>query len=130
MVVTIKFNICLIFVSIKSFKKVNLESGGYTHMPKENDVLLWCLIGLFSAWGGATRYILNTEKKKSKRRWIAMIFEIIISCFTGFIGGLLAMEYGSSDYIALVVAGLLGSMGGTGLKLLYQKVFNLKVDKK
>lgn len=29
-------------------------------MPKENDVLLWCLIGLFTAWGGATRYILNT----------------------------------------------------------------------
>uniref|UniRef100_A0A3B0MIN6 Holin n=1 Tax=Arsenophonus endosymbiont of Trialeurodes vaporariorum TaxID=235567 RepID=A0A3B0MIN6_9GAMM len=127
MVVTIKFNICLIFVSIKSFKKVNPESGGYTHMPKENDVLLWCLIGLFSAWGGATRYKYG---KKSKRRWIAMIFEMITSCFTGFIGGLLAMEYGSSDYIALVVAGLLGSMGGTGLKLLYQKVFNLKVDKK
>lgn len=59
-----------------------------------------------------------------------MIFEMIISCFTRFIGGLLAMEYGSSDYIELVVAGLLGSMGGTGLKLLYQKVFNLKVDKK
>lgn len=96
-------------------------------MPKENNVLLWCLIGLFSAWGGATRYILNTEKKKSKRRWIAMMFEIIISCFTG---GLLAMEYGASGYIALVVADLLGSMGGTELKLLYQKVFNLKVDKK
>ncbi|WP_181995059.1 phage holin family protein [Arsenophonus endosymbiont of Bemisia tabaci] len=69
------------------------------------------------------------RKKKSKRRWIAIIFEMIISCFTGFIGGLLAMEYGSSDYIALVVAGLLGFMCGTGFKLLYQKFFNLKVNK-
>ncbi|CAA2930766.1 hypothetical protein ARSQ2_01903 [Arsenophonus endosymbiont of Bemisia tabaci Q2] len=39
------------------------------------------------------------------------------------------MEYGSSDYIALVVAGLLGFMCGTGFKLLYQKFFNLKVNK-
>ena len=59
-----------------------------------------------------------------------MIFEIIISCFTGFIGGLLSMEYDASHYIALVVAGLLGSMGGTRLKLLYQKVFNFRIDKK
>ena len=66
-VVTLNFNICLTFVAIKFFKKLNIESGGYTHMPKENDVLIRCLIGLFSAWGGVTRYILNTEKKRNQK---------------------------------------------------------------
>lgn len=66
--------------------------------PGDNFVLTRVIIGVLSAWGGLVRYILDTNNEEDEWRWAAVISQIIVSGFTGLIGGLISFEGGTSRY--------------------------------
>lgn len=47
--------------------------------------------------------------------------QIVISSFTGLLGGLLSFETGSSSYMTFAIAGLFGSLGSTALHYLWRR---------
>lgn len=51
-----------------------------------------------------------------------VFFQIIISGFTGLLGGLLSFEVGSSIYITFVTAGLFGAIGSSSIELIANRI--------
>ncbi|MGT3355633.1 phage holin family protein [Yersinia enterocolitica] len=92
--------------------------------PVDDFVLTWAIIGVLSAWGGLVRYILDTNNEEDEWSWAAVISQVIVSGFTGLIGGLLAFEGGISRYMTFAVAGLFGAMGNTALQYLWHRFFD------
>lgn len=86
-------------------------------MPSETQVWIWILIGALSAWGGIVRYIVEIKEKKGKWRWGDLFLQIVVSCFSGFIGGLIGFESESSQYVTLIMAGVSGSLGSTAINI-------------
>ncbi|MER2474950.1 hypothetical protein Ppb6_02239 [Photorhabdus australis subsp. thailandensis] len=98
-------------------------------IPNDEDVIIWIIIGTFSTWGGVVRYII--DMKKDKIRWDCKeaTSQMIVSSFTGFLGGFLSFESGVSLYMTFVISGLFGTMGSTGISYLWKRFFNVG-DKK
>ncbi|HEI6849932.1 TPA: phage holin family protein [Yersinia enterocolitica] len=91
--------------------------------PGDNFVLTWVIIGVLSAWGGVVRYILNKDKQEDEWSWAAVISQVIVSSFTGLLGGLFSFEGGGSTYMTFAIAGLLGAMGSTALQYIWNRFF-------
>lgn len=101
-------------------------------IPSESDALAWMIIGGFSAWGGIVRYLMEIRQKQIQWSWCGITSQVIISVFTGLLGGLLSFESGASRYMSYMIAGLFGSMGSTTLIWLWNRIFgvnNLKEPK-
>ncbi|WP_016584856.1 phage holin family protein [Yersinia pestis] len=85
-------------------------------IPEPDSVVIWVVIGIFATWGGVVRLLLQDTKSKNLREEISAIStQVIVSGFTGMLGGLISFEYGSSPYISFAMAGIFGSLGDTGL---------------
>lgn len=91
--------------------------------PENTQVLLWLIVGIFAAWSGVVRYLM--DKKSSGRRWSwpDVFSQMIISGFCGFLGGLYSYEYGGSETMTVVVSGISGAMSSGLLRLLWQRIF-------
>lgn len=101
-------------------------------IPYESDALAWMIIGGFSAWGGIVRYLMEIRQKQIKWSWFGIGSQIVISVFTGLLGGLLSFESGASRYMSYMIAGLFGSMGSSTLIWLWNRIFganNIKEPK-
>ncbi|WP_145931779.1 phage holin family protein [Yersinia bercovieri] len=90
-------------------------------VPGDDFVITWVIIGLVSAWGGLVRYILDKDNEEDEWSWIAVMSQIVVSGFTGLIGGLFSFESGSSRYMTFAIAGLFGAMGSTALQYLWSR---------
>ncbi|AZG99966.1 phage holin family protein [Proteus mirabilis] len=97
--------------------------------PSESDALAWMIIGGFSAWGGIVRYLMEIRQKQIKWSWFGIISQVVISVFTGLLGGLLSFEHGASRYMSYMIAGLFGSMGSTTLIWLWQRILGISNSK-
>jgi LydA holin phage, holin superfamily III len=93
-------------------------------VPGDDFLITWVIIGTFSAWGGLVRYIVDQNNEYEEWSWMGVICQIIVSAFTGLIGGLFSFETGTSRYLTFAVAGLFGAMGNTALKYLWQRFSN------
>lgn len=82
----------------------------------------WVMVGFFSAWGGLVRYLMDSQGYKKKQRWLAAISQIVISSFTGFLGGLYGFEHGVSPLMTLIIAGICSTLGSTLLHWLWQRM--------
>lgn len=102
--------------------KIELEGKLDFKIPEDTQLLTWMFIGLVSAWGGLVRYIIDVKNDKAEWRWIGFVFQVIISGFTGMLGGLLSFEIGSSIYITCVIAGLFGAIGSGSIELIANRV--------
>ncbi|WP_429617080.1 phage holin family protein [Serratia sp. 2723] len=80
------------------------------------------LIGLVSTWGGVVRYIMDVKNDKAEWRWVGVVFQIIVSGFTGILGGLLSFEIGSSIYMTCAIAGLFGAMGSGAIDVIASRI--------
>lgn len=85
-------------------------------------VAIWLIIGFFSAWGGVVRYLVNLQRNRASWSWIGISSQIVISSFTGVIGGLLSFENGCSYYMTLVIAGVFGALGSSALRYFKRRV--------
>ncbi|MBK4715672.1 MULTISPECIES: phage holin family protein [Tenebrionibacter/Tenebrionicola group] len=92
------------------------------HSPEP---VFWLMVGVFSVWGGVVRYLMDNQRRRRKRKWTEAVSQIIISAFTGFLGGLYSFEHGNSPLMALITAGLCSTLGSTLLHWLWRRVFAL-----
>lgn len=98
--------------------------------PGDDFFITWLIIGALSAWGGLVRYILDKNNEEDEWSWAAVISQIIVSSFTGLIGGLISFEGGISRYMTFAVAGLFGAMGSSALQYLWQRFFEQHIPPK
>nr|AAO17203.1 TchA [Photorhabdus luminescens] len=86
-------------------------------IPSDTQLIIWLIIGFIAAWGGLVRYLIDMQNKQYKWSWINVFCQLIISCFTGVLGGLLSFESGGSIYMTFAIAGLFGTTGSTRIEL-------------
>nr|WP_318383059.1 phage holin family protein [uncultured Enterobacter sp.] len=93
------------------------------------DIKLLCLVIFLGGWGGIVFYIMRKEKKDFRTDLFSCFSQIVTSCFTGLLMGILALEKGFSFNMVLVVSGIAGVFASPILKLLGEKIKNyLKQD--
>lgn len=84
-------------------------------------VLIYATVLLMAAWGGIVAYILNVQRGYARPSYKRLFAQIMVSGFTGFISGLLALDKQLSLPLILGIAGLSGASGNVLLSLLKQK---------
>ncbi|MBV6694746.1 phage holin family protein [Serratia quinivorans] len=91
--------------------------------PTDPDFCLWIVMMLLSAWGGLVKYLIRINYQHQKWSWIEVTSQLIISGFTGLLGGILSIENGASNYMTLFFSGLFGAMGSAALTYFWQRLF-------
>lgn len=84
---------------------------------------LWVVFILIAGWGGIVRYLMDVKSNKATWSWAAALAQIVVSSFTGLIGGIISMETGLSVNMAFVGAGLCGAMGSVALTYFWERFF-------
>lgn len=84
---------------------------------------LWLVFILIAGWGGVVRYLMDVKSNKATWSWAAALAQIVVSSFTGLIGGVISMESGLSVNMAFVGAGLCGAMGSVALTYFWERFF-------
>ncbi|PTT46377.1 phage holin family protein [Aeromonas sp. HMWF016] len=92
-------------------------------IPNDTQSISWIIVGFFSAWGGLVRYLMDIKPGGRRWRWMAALSQIVISCFTGFLGGLYSFEMNQSTIMTLLISGLCSTLGGTLLYHIWQRVW-------
>ncbi|AHK18480.1 phage holin family protein [Yersinia similis] len=92
--------------------------------PSLEVIIIWLIIGLLAAWGGLVRYIIDIKEKNKEWDSKEVLSQIVISNFSGFLGGFLSFESGVSLYITFAISGLFGTMGSSGIHYLWRKFFS------
>lgn len=59
----------------------------------------WLILLLLSAWGGFVRYLIQVKNNEAELGWLNGLGQIIVSGFTGLLGGFLSLEIGLSTYM-------------------------------
>ncbi len=88
--------------------------------------IAWIVILAIACWGGIVRYIIDTKKRDSIWRWTELLAQMVVSGFTGVIGGLLAHESGMSQYMMYAISGVFGSMGSIALSYFWERLTGIK----
>lgn len=117
-------------IALRLFGMIGLAWHGDGEMmgfikPSDAQIFTWALIGGFSAWGGVVRYIIDVQGRQKKWNIFGVFSQVIVSGFTGLLGGLLGFESERSYYITLAIAGLFGAMGNTALSYIWQKILSM-----
>lgn len=99
-------------------------------VPPEASLLTWSFIGFFCAWGGVVGYLINMQEKNEELNLLKVITQVVISTFTGILGGFVSFEYGASSYMTFVISGLFSTMGASSIKLLWSRLINLPLNNK
>nr|WP_096178724.1 phage holin family protein [Escherichia coli] len=77
-------------------------------------------------WGGLVRYLIDVKQSKATWSWINALAQIVVSGFTGVIGGLISIESGFSIYMILATAGISGAMGSVALTYFWERLTGVK----
>lgn len=86
-------------------------------------IITWVCIVFISVWGGLVRYLINIQHRHQQWKSVEMFVQIIISTFSGFIGGLLSFEYGNSHYLPFILCGICSVMGNKIFYYLWKRYF-------
>jgi hypothetical protein len=82
----------------------------------------WFVVGCFSAWGGVVRYLMDNRLAGNNWSTASLVSQVMISGFTGFIGGFYSFEQGNSTFMTLIIACLCSSLGGSLLRWLWRRI--------
>lgn len=100
-----------------------IHPGNLTEtLSKSPEAFSWVMVGIFSAWGGLVRYLMDSKGRQKKQQCMSAITQIVISGFTGFLGGLYSFEHDKSPLMTLIIAGICSTLGSTLLHWLWQRV--------
>ena len=91
---------------------------------EHGDISFWLIVIIFSVWGGFVRYLMDNASKNAKIPMMAVFKQIVISGFTGLIGGLYSYENKQSVYIVLITVGVSSTLGSTLLRWLWSRFVN------
>ena len=102
---------------------MTIDPDSLTEMVRTSpEPVSWIMVGVFSVWGGLVRYLMDSKGRKKKHQWMEAISQVIISGFTGFLGGLYSFEYGNSPLMTLILAGICSTLGSTLLHWLWRRM--------
>ncbi len=90
--------------------------------PNSLGLVQWLLLLLISIWGGVVRYIIDIKTKNRPWNWLSALMQILISGFTGLLGGLLSIDLNQSLYLTLFTTGVCGAMGSIVLSYFWQRL--------
>ncbi|PCP41574.1 holin, partial [Klebsiella pneumoniae] len=81
------------------------------HMQDKESMagITWLALLIIAGWGGLVRFLMDVKQGKAKWSWINAFAQIVVSAFTGVIGGLISIEGGLSIYMILATAGISGA---------------------
>ncbi len=88
--------------------------------------LSWIVVLVLACWGGLVRYLIDVKQNKATWSWISALAQIVVSGFTGVIGGLVSVESGLSLYMILAAAGVSGAMGSVALTYFWERLTGMK----
>ncbi|MBP2856166.1 phage holin family protein [Dickeya oryzae] len=88
----------------------------------------WLILLALSAWGGLVRYLIDIRQNKANWSWVNALAQIVVSGFTGVIGGLVGIESGLSIYMILATAGISGAMGSVALTYFWERLTGAKAQ--
>lgn len=86
----------------------------------------WLILLAIACWGGLVRYLIDIKQSKASWSWINAGAQIVVSGFTGVIGGLITVEGSFSLYTILATAGISGSMGSVALTYFMERITGVK----
>lgn len=88
----------------------------------------WIVLLIIAGWGGLVRYLIDIRQNKAAWSWVNALAQMVVSGFTGVIGGLISIESGLSIYMILATAGISGSMGSVALTYFWERFTGVKVQ--
>ncbi|HAU8264452.1 TPA: holin [Kluyvera intermedia] len=88
----------------------------------------WIVLLIIAGWGGLVRYLIDIRKNKAAWSWVNALAQMVVSGFTGVIGGLISIESGLSIYMILATAGISGAMGSVALTYFWERFTGVKVQ--
>jgi len=96
---------------------------------KENaDIGNYLLFIILALWGGTVRYMAKIKKGAKKWSGAELIFEWIISGFSGVIVALIGQNLELSFYMIAASSGVAGHMGGSAISII-EEYFTKKINK-
>lgn len=100
------------------------------HMQDKESMagITWLALLIIAGWGGLVRFLMDVKQGKAKWSWINAFAQIVVSAFTGVIGGLISIEGGLSIYMILATAGISGAMGSVVLTYFWERITGVKVQ--
>ncbi|HID2080179.1 TPA: phage holin family protein [Klebsiella oxytoca] len=90
--------------------------------------ITWLALLIIAGWGGLVRFLMDVKQGKAKWSWINAFAQIVVSAFTGVIGGLISIEGGLSIYMILATAGISGAMGSVALTHFWERITGVKAQ--
>lgn len=94
--------------------------------PNSFGIAQWLLLLFISMWGGAVRYIIDVKTNNTPWSWFGAFMQMVVSGFTGLLGGLLSIEFNQSLYITLFATGVCGAMGSIALAYFWSRFTGAK----
>ncbi|CAH3932275.1 drug/metabolite transporter (DMT) superfamily permease [Klebsiella pneumoniae] len=100
------------------------------HMQDKESMagITWLALLIIAGWGGLVRFLMDVKQGKAKWSWINAFAQIVVSAFTGVIGGLISIEGGLSIYMILATAGISGAMGSVALAYFWERITGVKAQ--
>jgi len=86
----------------------------------------WLIVLAIACWGGLVRYLIDIKQNKATWSWVNAFAQIVVSGFTGLIGGLITVEAGLGFHMILAAAGVSGSMGSVALSYFWERFTGVK----
>ena len=101
------------------------------HMQDKESMagITWLALLIIAGWGGLVRFLMDVKQGKAKWSWINAFAQIVVSAFTGVIGGLISIEGGLSIYMILATAGISGAMGSVALTYFWERITGVKAQR-
>ena len=88
--------------------------------------LSWAIVAGIACWGGLVRYVIDLKQSKATWSWVNAILQVVVSGFTGVIGGLVSIESSLSLHMVFAVACISGSMGSVALTFFWERITGVK----
>jgi hypothetical protein len=99
-------------------------------LGEDSQTMSWVIVGFFSLWGGLVRYLMDIRPAGTKWCWMAAITQLVISSFTGFLGGFYSYEQHNSVLTTLVFAGVSSTLGGSLLRWIWRRILHTAEEKR
>lgn len=93
------------------------------NLNEENITLSLICISII---GGTVNYCIDcTSNKLEGRGCTFFLGQVLVAAFTGFLGGLICIEYKLSPIMTLFISGVSGTIGGSLLKEIQRRFFSI-----
>lgn len=88
--------------------------------------ITWLIVLVIACWGGLVRYLIDIKQNKATWSIVNALAQVVISGFTGVIGGLISVDSGLSLHMVFAVAGVSGTMGSVALTYFWERFTGIK----